>query len=118
MKRRNEEIESNSVADSKQGGAKFAKLGLRWSKFAEGAQKKIGEGTFEGTYGAKLGLRWGKGAELAPKKVQKGIFEKRFCSRALWDRTWKPILDPSWHQEGVKRAKLEPRWRQVRAKRG
>ena len=29
-----------------------------------------------------------------------------------------PILDPSWHQEGVKRAKLELKWWQVGVKRG
>ena len=29
-----------------------------------------------------------------------------------------PQMDPSWHQEGVKRAKLEPRLWQVGAKRG
>ena len=28
------------------------------------------------------------------------------------------MLDPSWHQEGVKSAKLEPRWWQVGAKSG
>ena len=75
LKRRNEEIESNSVADSKQGGAKFAKLGQKVGMFAELAQKKVEEGTIEGTVGAKLGLRWGKGAELAPKKVAEGTFD-------------------------------------------
>ena len=74
LKRRNEEIESNSVADSKQGGAKFSKLGLRSGKFGQLVQKKVEERTFESTCGTKLGLRWGKGAELAPKKVEKGIF--------------------------------------------
>ena len=62
MKKRKEEIEGKSVADSKQDGAKFAKLGLRWGKFAELAQKKIEEGTFQGSCGAKFRLRWGNGA--------------------------------------------------------
>ena len=70
--------------------------------FADLAQKKVEEGIVGGSFGAKLGLTWGKGADLVPKKLEKGIFEKRFCSSTLWDRTWKPILGPSWRHEGVK----------------
>ena len=118
MKRRKENLRGRSGADSKQSCGKFAKLGLRWGKFADSAQKKNEEGTFGGSFRAKLGLRWGKGADLAPKKVEKGIFEKMCDQSAPRDRTWKPTLGPSWRQEGVKRAKLGPRWRQVGAKSG
>ena len=75
-----------------------------------GADSKQSGGKF-----AKFGLRWGKGAELA--------LSCRFCTHILrqvapWDRTWRPTLSPSLRQEEVKRAKLGPRWRQVRAKSG
>ena len=95
-----------------------ANLGLRWSKGAKLAPQKVEEGTFGGSFGATLGVRWGKGADLAPKKVEKGIFEKRLRQRAPRDRTWRLILGPSLRQEGVKTAKLGPRWRQVGAKKG
>ena len=114
LKRRKEEIEGKSVADSTQDGAKFAKLGLRLGKFAELAQTKVEEGTF----GAKLGLRWGKGAEVALKKLEECTFEASCDGGAPGHRTWRQTLGPSWSQEGVKRAKLEPRWRQVGAKKG
>ena len=118
MKRRKENLRGRSGTDSKQSGGKVAKLGLRWSMFADLAQTKIEEGTFGGSFGAKLGLRWGKGADLAPKKVEKGIFEKRFAQSGSRISTWRPTLGRRWRQEGVKRAKLGPRWRQVGAKRG
>ena len=118
MKRRKENLRGRSGADSKQSGGKFAKLGLRWGMFADLAQKKVEESTFGGSFGATLGVRWGKGADLVPKKLEKSIFEPSCTGSAARDRTWGPILGPSWRQEVVKTAKLGPRWRQVGAKSG
>ena len=89
MKRRKEEPKGKSVADSTQDGAKFAKLGLRWGKFAELAQTKVEEGIVEGIVGGKLGLRWGKGAELAQRKLQRALLRPRFDQPAPRIRTWR-----------------------------
>ena len=104
MENENEEehLRGKSGADPKQSGGKFAKLGLRWGKFVDLAQQKVVQGSFECIFGAEMGQVSGVGAT----NRETGTFEKRFCSTALWVRTWRPKLGPRGGQEDEVWAKM------------
>ena len=105
MKRRKENLRGRSGADSKQSGGKFAKLGLRWGMFADLAQKKMLKRALLRQFWRARERTFEEAEAKVRPEVRQGI--------ALGGRLWAKL-----GQEGVKRAKLEPRWRQVGAKSG
>ena len=68
-----------------------------------------------------MGVRWSKGADLAPKKVAEGTFEAQVapgCAKGSHlEADFGPKLTPRGGQEGEVRAKMAATWGQERAKR-